>query len=102
MNKKAKAPKAALRTQMPVCHSINASACKDNNIFSNNSMMNKIISFLKEKNRFNRLKKSVSVRHIICAINSAKCLELKTFDFKEKKPRRTRRLPDLADWMSQS
>ena len=43
--------------------------------------MNKIISFLREKNRFNRLKKGVSVRHIICAINRAKCLELKTFDF---------------------
>ena len=64
--------------------------------------MKKIISFIRKKNRCKRLKKGVSVRHIICAINSAKCLELKTFDFKEKKPRRTRRLPDLADWMSQS
>ena len=44
--------------------------------------MDKINSFIREKNRFNRLKKGVSVRHIICAINSAKCLELKTFDFK--------------------
>ena len=43
--------------------------------------MDKIISFLREKNRFKRLKKGVSVRHIIYAINSAKCLELKTFDF---------------------
>ena len=33
LNKKAKAPKAAVRTQMPECHSFNASACKDNNIF---------------------------------------------------------------------
>ena len=43
--------------------------------------MDKIISFLREKNRCKRLKKGVSVRHIICAINRAKCLELKTFDF---------------------
>ena len=54
---------------------------KVNNFFSNNNNMDKIISFLREKNRFKRLKKGVSVRHIIYAINSAKCLELKTFDF---------------------
>ena len=49
--------------------------------FSNNNNMDKIISFLREKNRFKRLKKGVSIRHIIYAINSVKCLELKTFDF---------------------
>ena len=43
--------------------------------------MNKIISFQREKNRCKQLKKGVSVRHIIYAINSEKCLELKTFDF---------------------
>ena len=43
--------------------------------------MNKIISFLREKNSCKRLKKVVSVRHIICAINRAKCLELQTFHF---------------------
>ena len=46
LNKKAKAPKAAVRTQMPECHSFNASAYKDNNNFSNPNNMNKIISFL--------------------------------------------------------
>ena len=34
--------------------------------------MNKIISFIREKNRCKRLKKGVSVHHIICAINREK------------------------------
>jgi len=40
---------------MPACHSFNTSACKDNNIFSNPSNMNKIISFLRESNRYKHL-----------------------------------------------
>lgn len=49
LNKKAKAPKAAVRTQMPECHSFNASACKDKNFFSNPSNMKKIFQFISKK-----------------------------------------------------
>lgn len=69
---------------MPACHSFNASACKDNNIFSNPSNMNKIISFLKESNRYKHLIGGLLVglfamsswTAIYSAVVVASCLEL--------------------------
>ena len=39
----------------------------------------------------------IHLHHIVCMIKSDKGLVIKTFDFKNKKPRQTRRLPDLAE-----
>ena len=83
--KKTKAPKAALRTQMPVCHSFNASVHKDINFFSNPNIMDKFISFLKDSNRYKHLLWGVFVglfalsswTAIYSAIVAASCLELK-------------------------
>ena len=83
--KKTKAPKAALRTKMPGCHSFNASVHKDINFFSNPNIMDQFISFLKDSNRYKHLLWGVFVglfalsswTAIYSAIVAASCLELK-------------------------
>lgn len=70
---------------MPGYHSLNASAYKGNNNFSNNNYMNKIISFLKESNRYKHLLGGLVIgilalspwTAIYSAIVAASCLELK-------------------------
>ena len=74
----------SLHSYEPTCETPHKSFIAKLITFSNNNNMDKIISFIREKNQKNRCKrpkKGLSVRHIICAINRAKCLELKTFDF---------------------